>query len=445
MAFNCDFNAPMFVDFDNMDGEENADEFFDTHNEDGPLTLDQIPTEPDQEAPRVTRASVQKPSSQPLKPLNRTTPKLNTSTDHLRPKTSASSSLKTINKSANKTISKEQAALMVQRLCPAGSTLKKPKFVSLAEENKKFFNTPERFRRARKPRSSSADAHLRGAIRGRSPSPSVRRIIMPVTEAQSPKLLTRSRTRCNHTATEEKPKKQSSETRWEAIRKKMTATLKNVPIKATATSKMREEKAKGQTVVPAKQPMKAFRHQGIPIILHNQKQSEAAALEAAKAKRPKPVSANSVHIKLYEKDKEIRAKLESERQKEIERERQMALFKASDAKVLSKRPFMPRQCDKDPVRPRELNLHTDLRSEERQKFDQAIKEKEAEMEAAKQQEMERREREEMMDAQKQRELTVHKAAPVRNFAPITIQPSDRPVTDPSTPNFSMRRTRHLSS
>lgn len=331
---------------------------------------------------------------------------------------------------------------MVQRLCPAGSTLKKPKFVSLAEENKKFFNTPERFRRARKPRSSSADAHLRGGVRGRSPSPSVRRIIMPVTEAQSPKLLTRSRARPVQ-STEEKPKKQSSETRWEAIRKKMTATLKNVPIKATATSKMREEKAKAGTVVPSKQPMKAFRHQGIPIILQNQKQSDE---EAAKAKRSKPVvRANSVQIKLYEKDKEIRAKLESERQKEIERERQMALFKASDAKVLSKRPFMPRQCDKEPVRPRELNLHTDLRSEERQKFDQAIKEKEAKMEAAKQQEMERREREEMLDAQKQRELTVHKAAPVRNFAPITIQPSSKPVTEPSTPNFSMRRTRHLSS
>ena len=163
----------------------------------------------------------------------------------------------------------------------------------------------------------------------------------------------------------------------------MTATLKNVPIKATATSKMREEKAKAGTVVSSKQPMKAFRHQGIPIILQNQKQSDE---EAAKAKRSKPVvRANSVQIKLYEKDKEIRAKLESERQKEIERERQMALFKASDAKVLSKRPFMPRQCDKDPVRPRELNLHTDLRSEERQKFDQAIKEKEAKMEAAKQQ------------------------------------------------------------
>ena len=143
----------------------------------------------------------------------------------------------------------------------------------------------------------------------------------------------------------------------------------------------------------------------------------------------------------------------------------MALFKASDAKVLSKRPFMPKQCDKDPVRPRELNLHTDIRSEERQKFDQQIRDKEAEMEAAKQQvsyttafierflklsfivlqEMERREQEEMMDAQRQRELTVHKAAPVRNYKPITIQPSERPVTDPSTPNFSMRRTRHRSS
>ena len=255
-------------------------------------------------------------------------------------------------------------------------------------------------------------------------------------------------------------RKQSSESRWEAIRKKMTASLKNAPIKATATSKMREEKAKAPKVT-VKQPLKAIRHQGIPIILHNQKQSEAAE----KAIKAKPISANSVHIKLYEKDKEIRAKLESERQKEIERERQMALFKASDAKVLSKRPFMPKQCDKDPVRPRELNLHTDIRSEERQKFDQQIRDKEAEMEAAKQQvsyttafierflklsfivlqEMERREQEEMMDAQKQRELTVHKAAPVRNYKPITIQPSERPVTDPSTPNFSMRRTRHRSS
>ena len=28
MDFNCDFNAPMYVDFANMESEENADEFF---------------------------------------------------------------------------------------------------------------------------------------------------------------------------------------------------------------------------------------------------------------------------------------------------------------------------------------------------------------------------------------------------------------------------------
>ena len=37
--------------------------------------------------------------------LNQITPKMNTSVDHLRPKTSASASLKTINKGANKTVS----------------------------------------------------------------------------------------------------------------------------------------------------------------------------------------------------------------------------------------------------------------------------------------------------------------------------------------------------
>ena len=26
--FNCDFNAPMYVDFENLDGDGNADEFF---------------------------------------------------------------------------------------------------------------------------------------------------------------------------------------------------------------------------------------------------------------------------------------------------------------------------------------------------------------------------------------------------------------------------------
>ena len=77
--------------------------------------------------------------------------------------------------------------------------------------------------------------------------------------------------------------------------------------------------------------------------------------------------------------------MERGREKEVERERQMALFKAKDASVLAKKPFLPRQCDKGPVRPIDSHLRTELRSEERRMFEQRLKEKEADMEAARQQ------------------------------------------------------------
>ena len=94
MEFNCDFNAPMYVDFENMDGETgNADEFFgkfgnfefsveknlkicqflDTHIEDEPLTRDQNDQNGEEEPPKLPpRASrSQEPSSNlPLKRKN---------------------------------------------------------------------------------------------------------------------------------------------------------------------------------------------------------------------------------------------------------------------------------------------------------------------------------------------------------------------------------------
>ena len=76
------------------------------------------------------------------------TPK-NTGIDHLRPNNSSASSLKTINKSGTGTkhLTKDQAAKMVQRLVPSQSSLaNKTKFVSLAEETKKYYGTPDRFR-----------------------------------------------------------------------------------------------------------------------------------------------------------------------------------------------------------------------------------------------------------------------------------------------------------
>jgi len=449
MEFNCDFNAPMYVDFENLDGGDgNADEFFDNHVEDHPSNqasegaqAQALPLGPSKSAgnePKSPSKSTRSTSSarkSPLKAWNRQarTPNI----DHLRPNPSSASSLKTINKSGNgkKHLTKDQAAQMVQRLVPSqGSLANKSKFVSLAEETQKYYGTPDRFRRA-KFRSSSVDTHLRK----RSPSPSLHGLTNPVT----PKLATRGRARICH-QDEEKPKIPSAEDRLATLRKRMN--VQPPTIKQTATSKVREEKAKNAGNVAIKQPLKAL-HNGVPIILHNKLQSKAT--QGSEVKKPlPPVPADSVHIKLYEKNKEIRAKLENNREKEIERERLLAQgVKAREPTVLSKKPFLPSGSDREPVRPIDSHLRTELRSEERRQYEQRRKDKEAEMEAVRQQELERREQEEMLELARQRNATITRAQPIRHFKPIEIVPSDQPLTAPKTPKFrsGLNRTRHKSS
>jgi len=463
--FNCNFNAPMYVDFENLDGGDgNADEFFDTHLDDHPSNqaseeqekgaqASALPSRPPARSagngPRgplkssessgymstgssssMSTGSAASIRKSPLKAWNRQagTPNI----DHLRPNSSSVSSLKTINKSGigKKHLTKDQASQMVQRLVPSQSSLaNKTKFVSLAEKTQKYYGTPDRFRRA-KFRSSSADTHLRK----RSPSPGL-------TNPETPRLLTRGRSRVAPQE-EEKPKIPTAEDRLASLRKRMN--VQPPAIKQTTTSKVREEKAKNAGNVAIKQPLKAL-HNGIPVILHN-KQSKANTTTGSEVKKPlPPVPADSVHIKLYEKNKEIRAKLENNREKEIERERQMAQgVKAREATVLSKKPFLPTGSDREPVRPIDSHLRTELRSEERRQYEQRRKEKEAEMEAARQQALERREREEMLELARQREATITRAQPVRHFAPIEIVRSNQPLTAPKTPSF-VKRVRHKSS
>lgn len=474
--FNCDFNAPMYVDFENLDGDGNADEFFDNRIEDEGGSSNQLalPVEkfgvaaeeeqPPALPPRTT--SIQRSAASgfsrksplkantgssgsvrksPLKTWNRQagTPN-NTGIDHLRPNTSSGSSLETINKSGSSRkplhLTKDQAAQMVQRLVPSQSSLAiKTKFVSLAEETRKYYGTPDRFRRA-KFRSSSAGAHPRQ----RSPSPG-QSAVSKLTNPETPRLLTRGRVRPTNNE-EEKPKIPSAEDRLASLRKRLN--IAPPLIKQTSTSKAREEKAKNSGNPPMKQPLRAL-HNGIPIILHNKQiynNSKVPSVGPEVNKKPlPPVSADSVHYKLYQKDKEIRAKLESNREKEMERERQLAQgVKAREPKVLSKKPFLPSSSDREPVRPLDLHLRTDLRSEERRQYEQRRKDKEAEMEGARQQEMERRERQEQLELQKQRNATITKAQPIRHFAPIEIVPSNMPLTAPKTPNFRTR-VRHKST
>ena len=81
-------------------------------------------------------------------------------------------------------------------------------------------------------------------------------------------------------------------------------------------------------------------------------------------------------------------------------------------------------------------LHSDRRAEERQEYDMARKNKEAELDGAKRQMEERRRHEEEMEIQRLRREAIHKAQPVRNYKGIQIHPSDKPVTEPMSPRFT---------
>ena len=64
------------------------------------------------------------------------------------------------------------------------------------------------------------------------------------------------------------------------------------------------------------------------------------------------------------------------------------------------------------------------------------KNKEAELDAARRLLEERRRHDEELEVQRMRKEAVHKAQPVRHYKPINIQPTDKPVTLPMSPNFT---------
>ena len=51
------------------------------------------------------------------------------------------------------------------------------------------------------------------------------------------------------------------------------------------------------------------------------------------------------------------------------------------------------------------------------------------------QEMLRREAEEQEEYERQRREAVHKAKPIKQYKPVTVQRSDKPLTAPMTPDF----------
>ena len=97
-------------------------------------------------------------------------------------------------------------------------------------------------------------------------------------------------------------------------------------------------------------------------------------------------------------------------------------------------------------------MHSDRRAEEREAFDLKVKQKEVDMEGAKREQEERRKREEQEEIARLRKAAVHKAQPIRlakkwiwrkmskflgfrNYKPVEVKPSEKPLTHPSSPKF----------
>ncbi|XP_037540496.1 targeting protein for Xklp2-B [Nematolebias whitei] len=131
-------------------------------------------------------------------------------------------------------------------------------------------------------------------------------------------------------------------------------------------------------------------------------------------------------------------------QKEQKLLEEAAVFKARSNTVTHKEPFRPQKESRQTldinssavVEP--FELATERRAKEWQEYEQQNAEKKAlraQMEEHQRQEEEQREKEEIT---RLRQEQVHKAQPIRQYRPVVVKKSERPLTVPESPNFSER-------
>ncbi|XP_078688319.1 targeting protein for Xklp2 homolog isoform X2 [Branchiostoma floridae x Branchiostoma belcheri] len=177
----------------------------------------------------------------------------------------------------------------------------------------------------------------------------------------------------------------------------------------------------------------SFRAQNLPVTLH-----EPGNLPDVPKKAP--TNPEPFQLSCDDKGAKKAAEWSKKMEEELKQQREQASsFKHRSADVLYKEPFIPQKATKPLTDVSEFDLNTVRRAEQRQEFEMQKKMKEEEMEAQRQQqEAERREQEQIEIARLRKEL-VHKANPIRHGRPLDIQPSNKPLTNPQTPNFSDRR------
>lgn len=167
------------------------------------------------------------------------------------------------------------------------------------------------------------------------------------------------------------------------------------------------------------------------------------AKASPRATKPKPFNLQidargAVKKQMWQKEIEDREKEEQEKRK----------FQARTDTAVHKQPFMPEKSKKPLTDISGFALNTDKRAEERKEYDQYLKQREAEMLAAKKQQEEQRLADELAEAERQRKAAVHKARPVPQYKELKIKPSETKPTVAIAPNFATDtriRARHGSA
>ncbi|KAI8808268.1 hypothetical protein BJ742DRAFT_286314 [Cladochytrium replicatum] len=114
-------------------------------------------------------------------------------------------------------------------------------------------------------------------------------------------------------------------------------------------------------------------------------------------------------------------------------------FKAQP--VVEHAPFVPKRSTKPPTEPAEIPLKSTVRANERKAFDEAIKLKEIKERELREKLEKQRQGTEEVEALKARKQAKVKAQPIRHFAPIVVQPSQKRITIPESPMIGEKRKR----
>ncbi|KAI7824203.1 hypothetical protein BX661DRAFT_206730 [Kickxella alabastrina] len=151
-----------------------------------------------------------------------------------------------------------------------------------------------------------------------------------------------------------------------------------------------------------------------------------------------PMHASPFHLQTNSRGEAYQSQLKARLEELEEKQRERREFKARPIPPSIDQPFVPQPSTIPLTAIEEILLSTELRSEERRAYDDDRMERERireEVLARKRLEDERREEEEI---KRLRKILVHKAQPIRHYKPVDIQPSDRPLTVPKTPQWHIR-------